>query len=102
MTIKRGSRQTMTIKRVPKEVYWITFVLLDERQLSFMVSKTRKIEGKKKTKVYFIPRSIVLDYEKREQSKNFPDGSGEKWYSIPKIDLKLPKWFCEKDLGFYK
>jgi len=108
MTIKGQKRrslfseQNVNVKHLPKEFYWITFVLLENRELSFKVSKTRKIEGKQKTKIYFIPKSIVLDYEKRKVDKNFPDGSGELWYSIPKIDLKLPKWFCEKDLGFYK
>ena len=102
MSIKRGSKQTMTIKRQPKKDYWITFVLLNKRQLSFEVSKTRKFEGKRKTKVYFIPRSIVLDFQTREVTKKFPDGSGDTWYSIPKIDLKLPKWYCEQELGFYK
>ena len=75
--------------------YDIVFTFKKELDKSIMVQK----KTKKINKIFFIPKSVIVKSNKYSISKNL-------WkdvdYKIDRISLLLPKWYCQKELGFYK
>lgn len=75
--------------------YTVTFTFMKDLEKSIMVKK----KTKKINKVFFIPKSIISNEKKYLQSKNL-------WkdvtYTRQRISLELPKWYVEKELGFYR
>jgi hypothetical protein len=74
--------------------YLVTFNFKKELDKSIMVQKkTKKID-----KVFYIPKSIIIESEKYIQEKSL-------WkdvkYERVRIAVLLPKWYCDKELGFY-
>ena len=77
------------------KTYVVTFNYKEEREKSIMVQK----KTKKMNCIFFIPKSIIVNKEIYEQKKNlWKDVS----YTRTRIALELPKWYCQKELGFYK
>ena len=76
-------------------MYKIVFNFKKDFDKSIMVQK----KTKKMNKIFFIPKSIILDQKIYIQEKNL-------WkdlkYEVERIELTLPKWYCQKELGFYK
>jgi len=76
-------------------MYKIVFNFKKDLDKSIMVQK----KTKKMNKIFFIPKSIILDQKIYIQEKNL-------WkdlkYEVERIELSLPKWYCKKELGFYK
>ena len=76
-------------------MYKIVFNFKKDLDKSIMVQK----KTKKMNKIFFIPKSIILDQKIYTQEKNI-------WkdlkYEVERIELTLPKWYCKKELGFYK
>lgn len=76
-------------------MYKIVFNFKKDLDKSIMVQK----KTKKMNKIFFIPKSIILDQKIYIQEKNL-------WkdlkYEVERIELTLPKWYCKKELGFYK
>tara|TARA_R110002012_G_C11466330_1_gene593452 strand:+ start:527 stop:763 length:237 start_codon:yes stop_codon:yes gene_type:complete len=65
------------------------------------LDKSIKVHKKSKTidKVFFIPKSIIISQEIYSQDKSlYKDVK----YARERICLVLPKWYCRKELGFYK
>lgn len=78
-----------------KDSYKVTFNFKKELDKSIMVhKKTKKI-----SKMFFIPKSIIMDREEYQVDRNL-------WkdvtYTLDRITLELPRWYCEKELGFYR
>jgi hypothetical protein len=78
-----------------KDNYLITFNFIKELNKSIMVcKKTRKID-----KIFYIPKSIILSMENYHQEKKL-------WKDVKyirnRIAILLPKWYCDKELKFYK
>ncbi len=75
--------------------YIVTFNFKKELDKSIMVQK----KTKKINKIFFVPKSIIINESKYKQEKSL-------WkdvkYSRERIALELPKWYCDKELGFYK
>jgi len=75
--------------------YVVTFNFKKDLEKCIMVQK----KTKKLNKIFFIPKSIILNEERYEQEKNL-------WkdvkYTRERIALELPKWFVRKELGFYR
>jgi hypothetical protein len=75
--------------------YLVTFNFKRDLDKCIMVQK----KTKKISKMFFIPKSIILGQERYIQEKSL-------WkdvkYKVERISLLLPRWFCEKELGFYK
>jgi len=65
------------------------------------LDKSIKVHKKSKTidKIFFIPKSIIIDKEIYTQDKSL-------WkdvkYTRERIKITLPKWYCVNELGFYK
>ena len=65
------------------------------------LDKSIKVHKKSKTidKFFFIPKSIIVSQERYLQNKSL-------WkdvkYTRERICITLPKWYCKKELGFYK
>ena len=75
--------------------YDVTFNFMKDLEKSIMVKKkTKKID-----KVFFIPKSIVVKQSTYDQEKSLDKGVK---YTRKRITLTLPKWYCDKELGFYK
>ena len=76
-------------------MYKIVFNFKKDLDKSIMVQK----KTKKMNKIFFIPKSIILYQKIYIQEKNL-------WkdlkYEVERIELTLPKWYCQKELGFYK
>tara|TARA_Y100000389_G_C17194168_1_gene380361 strand:+ start:350 stop:580 length:231 start_codon:yes stop_codon:yes gene_type:complete len=76
-------------------MYKIVFNFKKDLDKSIMVQK----KTKKINKIFFIPKSIILEQKVYTQEKNL-------WkdvkYEVHRIELSLPKWYCKKELGFYK
>lgn len=75
--------------------YLVTFNFKKDLEKSIMVhKKTKKIN-----QVYFIPKSIILNRSEYQVERNL-------WkdvkYTLNRITLELPKWYCKKELGFYR
>lgn len=73
--------------------YTIIFNYLKEFDKSIMVKK----KTKKINKVFFIPKSIIINKTIYQIEKSL-------WkdvkYMVDKISLELPKWYVDKELGF--
>ena len=65
------------------------------------LDKSIQVHKKSKTidKVFFIPRSIIINQERYLQEKSL--GKDAK-YTRERICITLPKWYCKKELQFYK
>lgn len=73
----------------------VTFNIRKDLKNSIMVQK----KTKKLNKIFFIPKSLILEEKRYELKKNlWKDIS----YIKKRIALKLPKWYCEKELKFFK
>jgi hypothetical protein len=76
------------------ESYLVTFNFIKDLEKSIMVrKKTKKI-----SKLFFVPKSIIIAEHRYEASKSFFGDS----YQQKRIAIELPNWYCEKQLGFYK
>jgi hypothetical protein len=85
----------VVLKENKMNSYIVTFNFVKDLEKSIMVQK----KTKKINKMYFIPKSIILNQERYEQKKNlWKDVS----YTRERIAIELPKWYCKKELGFYK
>lgn len=77
------------------ESYTVTFNFKKELDKSIMVHK----KTKKMDKIFFVPKSVIINQNQYEQEKSL-------WkdvkYTRNRIALELPKWYCEKELKFYK
>lgn len=75
--------------------YIVTFNFKKELEKSIKVQK----KTKKLNETFFIPKSIIINQNRYEQEKSV-------WkdvkYTRERIALELPKWYCDKELGFYK
>ena len=81
---------------VAKEKYYtISFDYCGETKKAYNVGKNTKTII---NKYFWIPKSILGGSERYSQSKKCYGCS----YSKRKIELVIPKWFVEKELGFYK
>jgi|DEB0MinimDraft_10_1074344.scaffolds.fasta_scaffold200789_2 hypothetical protein len=78
-----------------KDIYKVTFTFQKELDKCFKVKK----KTKKINKEFFIPKSISSDVFIYEQEKSLGKDIG---YTRKRISINLPKWFCDKELGFYK
>ena len=54
---------------------------------------------KKKNKVYFIPKSIILNRREYQVQRSLWTDTK---YTLNRITLELPKWYCKEVLGFYR
>lgn len=75
--------------------YLVTFNFKKDLQNTIIVQKkTKKID-----KLFYIPKSIIIDKQIYLQEKSI-------WkdvkYTRKRISITLPKWYCKKELGFYK
>jgi hypothetical protein len=77
-----------------KTEYKVTFNFLQDREKSIKVQK----KTKKMNKTFYIPKSIIIDQEQYDQTKSLWKDTH---YTRKRIALTLPKWFCDKELGFY-
>jgi len=78
-----------------KDFYTITFTVIKETDKAILVKKkTKKID-----KSFWIPKSVMKVEDHYLQKKNLPDDA---WYLRDRIKIKLPRWFCDKELGFYR
>lgn len=75
--------------------YLVTFNFKKDLENSIMVQK----KTKKINKIFFVPKSIIMEEHKYEQEKSL-------WkdvkYTRTRISLRLPKWYCKENLGFYR
>ena len=78
-----------------KDSYSIVFNFIEDKEKCILVKK----KTKKINKVFFVPKSIILSEHRYTQDKTL-------WkdvpYEVQRIKLLLPKWYCDKELGFYK
>jgi len=75
------------------ESHTIVFILRKDLKKSIMVrKKTKKID-----KIFFVPKSIVLDrYDYQVERSLWKDVK----YTVNRVALTLPRWYCKKELGF--
>lgn len=78
-----------------KDKYAIVFNFKKQLDKSIMVQK----KTKKMNKVFFIPNSIIIESSKYRKYTGIAKDVG---YFTERIQLVLPRWYCEKELGFYK
>ena len=74
--------------------YNIVFNYIRESEKAFFVRKKTKA----KDLHFWIPKSVVNDFDKYEQEKSvYKDVK----YKRNRIKLNLPKWYIDKCIGFY-
>jgi hypothetical protein len=74
--------------------YLVTFNFKKELEKSIMVQKKTKLMNK----IFFIPKSVIIEQNTYTQKKNL---WSDCFYTRERIGIVLPKWFCEKELGFF-
>lgn len=78
-----------------KETYKIVFKFIRYNEKSIMVVK----DSKTIHKVFFIPRSLVINTRKYKVSRRLPENCS---YESTRIEIELPRWYVYKELGFYR
>ena len=75
--------------------YEIVFNPIRETEKAYFVQK----KTKKIYKHFWVPKSIVINVSTYGVNRNLDK---DLFYVKDRIKLELPKWYCDKELGFYK
>lgn len=73
----------------------VTFNFKKDLENSVMVQK----KTKKINKIFFIPKSLIKESDNYLVNRSLDKDCK---YTVNRICLTLPKWYCKKELGFFK